>query len=232
MIARREFLTLAGATALCAGTAHAATLKDWVAGILMAGRFGGAGIPVRHFSMDGIAMAPNARWNDVVTADVRGAKSMPARGDITAFSLPGRGDWISRVIGLPGDRVEIRDLRVVLNGEPAVWQEAGTEEIETPAGRRLFLLRRETLPNAPPYNVGIETELDPQIYVLSDAMEVTVPDRRLFMLSDNRKNATDSRSLEVGFVPVENVIGRIVYRMRPDSGWLVPPSSVVGLPPE
>ena len=232
MIGRRNFLSCAFAGALCADTACAATLGDWAASFHIGFRFANAGIPFRSFSMSGGSMAPNARWNDIVTADMRGAKSVPARGDITAFSLPGRGDWISRVVGLPGDRVEIRDLRVVLNGEPAVWEEAGSQDIDTPKGRKLFSLQREILPNASPYMIGFEPDLNPAEFPFFNVREQTVPEGRLVMISDNRMNAVDSRQSVVGLVPIENVIGRIVYRMRPDSGWLVPPSSVAGLPPE
>jgi signal peptidase I len=133
--------------------------------------------------------------------------SQPERGDIVVFRLPkdDSTDYIKRVIGLPGDRIQMMDGVLHVNGQP-VKRERMDDFVETEEGRTNRVARwRETLPNGVTY-----TTLDLQPNSFYDNTPVyTVPADNFFMMGDNRDNSTDSRVLsQVGYVPFENIIGR------------------------
>jgi signal peptidase I len=132
----------------------------------------------------------------------------PTRGDVVVFKLPrdNETDYIKRVIGLPGDEIQMIHGVLHINGE-AVKKERIDDFIMTDAsGRERHVARyRETLPNGVSYPV-----LDLVNEGIGDNTEVyKVPERHFFMMGDNRDNSTDSRFLsEVGFVPFENLVGK------------------------
>jgi signal peptidase I len=146
--------------------------------------------------------------------------SAPARGDIAVFRFPKDDsvDYIKRVIGLPGDRIQMIDGTLQINGQ-AVERERIEDFVETYehqgalrpsspgyAGTTRRSRRwRETLPNGVSYTTlsldGIGPYANTQIY--------EVPPGHYFMMGDNRDNSSDSRVLSgVGYVPFENFIGR------------------------
>jgi signal peptidase I len=133
--------------------------------------------------------------------------SHPERGDIVVFRLPAdtSTDYIKRVIGLPGERIQMIDGVLHINGQPTK-RERIEDYIDTDEGRRTARVRRwrETLPNGVSY-----TTLDLPYNLQSDNTEVfTVPADHYFMMGDNRHNSTDSRFPQVGTVPFENLVGR------------------------
>jgi signal peptidase I len=133
----------------------------------------------------------------------------PQRGDIAVFKLPkdGETDYIKRVIGLPGDRVQVLDGRLRINGQMVQKAPDGFTEDRDAFGRVARVPRfRETLPNGVSYHV-IEREGDRGYF--DNTVEYVVPAGHYFMMGDNRDNSTDSRDLQsVGYVPLENFVGK------------------------
>ena len=134
--------------------------------------------------------------------------SPPDRGDVVVFRLPkdDSTDYIKRVIGLPGDRIQMINGLLHINGEP-VKRERIDDFIETEESDRAIRVKRwrETLPNGVSY-----TTLDLQDNGFYDnTQEYVVPADHYFMMGDNRDNSTDSRVLsQVGYVPFSHLIGR------------------------
>ena len=132
----------------------------------------------------------------------------PVRGDIVVFRLPkdDSTDYIKRVIGLPGDRIQMLEGVLHINGEP-VKRERVEDFIENEEGGRTTRVKRwrETLPNGVSY-----TTLDLVDNGFYDSTPVyVVPAGHYFMMGDNRDNSTDSRVLsQVGYVPVQNLVGK------------------------
>ncbi|MGH6793154.1 MAG: signal peptidase I [Methyloceanibacter sp.] len=132
----------------------------------------------------------------------------PERGDVVVFKLPrdNETDYIKRVIGLPGDEIQMVNGVLHINGTPVPKEEVDDYVVKEPSGRERHMARfRETLPNGVSYPV-----LDLVQSSFGDNTEVyRVPEDHFFMMGDNRDNSTDSRFLsEVGFVPFENLVGK------------------------
>jgi signal peptidase I len=132
----------------------------------------------------------------------------PERGDVVVFKLPrdNETDYIKRVIGLPGDEIQIIDGVLHINGQAVPKEKIADYVVTEPSGRERQLPQfRETLPNGVSYPV-----LDIVKSSFGDNTEVyRVPEDHFFMMGDNRDNSTDSRFLsEVGFVPFENLVGK------------------------
>jgi len=132
----------------------------------------------------------------------------PERGDVVVFKLPrdNETDYIKRVIGLPGDEIQMINGVLHINGQAVPKEKIDDYMVKEPAGRERHMARfRETLPNGVSYPV-----LDLVQSSFGDNTEVyRVPEDHFFMMGDNRDNSTDSRFLsEVGFVPFENLVGK------------------------
>ena len=127
-------------------------------------------------------------------------EGQPERGDVVVFKLPSDNstDYIKRVIGLPGDRIMVRDGVLIINGTPVGRQKVGAEDPEAPGGT-IYI---ETLPNG----------IDHRIREVSDdefgdhTREYVVPPGHYFVMGDNRDNSQDSRF--IGPIPAENLVGR------------------------
>src|SRR5690606_27707163 len=130
----------------------------------------------------------------------------PKRGDVVVFKLPSDPslDYIKRVVGLPGDRVQMRGGQLFINDEPVTRVKVG--EIADPditEMNRPVEVWRETLPNGVSYDT---LDLTPN-GIGDDTREFLGPQGHYFMMGDNRDSSTASRC-SVGFVPHENLVGR------------------------
>jgi signal peptidase I len=164
------------------------------------------------------------------SVDGRILSRLPKRGDVVVFRPPGAdGDFVKRVIGLPGDTIQVQGGMLILNGAnvpresrgnfampisanspcrvvPPAHQMIGTDD----KGHRacLYPAYRETLPGGRSYIVLDQVE-NP---VADDFGPIRVPEGHVFMMGDNRDDSLDSRFSPsvggVGLVPVENLVGR------------------------
>ncbi len=138
--------------------------------------------------------------------------ALPQRGDVVVFRWPGDRSqvWVKRVIGLPGDRIAMRNGHVVINGEVAQWQPDGFGRMETESGSHTPTQRLiETLPGGRKHLIFKLVAREP----LDNIAEVTVPPGHLFVMGDNRDNSADSRvpvsAGGVGMLPVADLVGRV-----------------------
>lgn len=149
----------------------------------------------------------------------------PTRGDVVLFRLPRDRQqvWVKRLIGLPGDTVQVRDGAVVINGRAVVQTANGMVQDHDDPARQVQLVR-ETLPNGQtwltydggPGSPGDDTEV------------FTVPSGQYLMMGDNRDNSLDGRfpaDIGVGLLPAENIVGRaemVVASWRPGASLFKP----------
>ncbi len=134
----------------------------------------------------------------------------PERGEIVVFRPLNdpQHNWVKRVIGLPGDRVQMKNGRLWINGKQLPLRAAGTGMVEDRYGQHHSVPRFiETLPG------GVEHPILKwqQDGALDNTPVFTVPAEHLFMMGDNRDDSWDSRvplaSNGIGFVPMDNLVG-------------------------
>ena len=151
----------------------------------------------------------------------------PKRGDVIVFKLPrdGKTDYIKRLIGVPGDRIQMKAGRLFINDEMVprdkisdfTYSEGGY------GGRAAQYL--ETLPGGVKHTIIELTDNGP----LDTTGVYTVPPGEYFMMGDNRDNSLDSRVPPeqggVGFVPFENLVGRaefLFFSIDESASWWAP----------
>jgi signal peptidase I len=157
--------------------------------------------------------------------------SQPDRGDIVVFKLPSdnRTDYIKRVIGLPGDRVQMIGGQLHINGQAVEDVPAGSLRIDGPFGPMDAAQISETLPNGRTFRIqdfGRGFDLD-------DTQVFEVPEGYYFMMGDNRDNSIDSRA-DVGLVPEENLVGKaqvVLFSWEPGASLRNPMSWFANLRP-
>jgi signal peptidase I len=135
----------------------------------------------------------------------------PEQGDVVVFKLPSdnKTDYIKRVVGMPGDTVQVRSGRLYINGQiidrHLVNQYNVTDRFGTVVQMREY---NETLPNGVVHTIYEEGDNGP----LDNTKIYTVPADHYFMMGDNRDNSQDSRvSHMVGPVPYQNLIGKAEF---------------------
>jgi signal peptidase I len=131
----------------------------------------------------------------------------PEQGDVVVFKLPAdnRTDYIKRIIGLPGDQVQLVDGRLKINGQIVAREDAGVFPVKSGSVSQTFRRYIETLPNGRRHAIIELSDTGP----FDNTGVYTVPPDHYFVMGDNRDSSRDSRFLtEVGFVPKRNLVGR------------------------
>jgi signal peptidase I len=139
------------------------------------------------------------------------ALSQPQQGDVAVFrNEPTGEDYVKRVIGQPGDRIQMKEGRLYINGVMLEREQIATgEDTDSSSLTVPVILYSETLPNGVVHTIQEISDDQP----LDDTAEYVVPPGHYFMMGDNRDRSADSRVLrQVGYVPSTNLIGKGEYR--------------------
>ena len=156
---------------------------------------------------------------DIFSGRILGGE--PQRGDVAVFKKPtdNQTDYIKRIVGLPGDTIQVVGGILQINGTPVTREEVGPY---TDDDGRVYTRYIETLPNGVKHPI-LETS-DHEF--LDNTAPYLVPPGHYFAMGDNRDNSQDSRVMsDVGFVPAENLIGRaefLFFSTDGTAGWLEP----------
>jgi signal peptidase I len=185
-----------------------------IAGVIVAGPGDPTAVrlPFRTFSIPSTSMEPTLRLGEYAFANMLAYGGQdPERGDIVVLTLPRDPStvYVKRVVGLPGEKLQMKNGVLQINGQAVPTESAGTYKLATTGQpERMVPLKRETLPNG----VTFDT-LDLVSNGFYDNTPVfDVPAGKYFLLGDNRDNSTDSRVLnQFGYIPRANVIGRISW---------------------
>lgn len=165
---------------------------------------------VEPFYIPSSSMEPSVRRGDLIWADKRyncpGCQQGVHRGDIAVFAYPNDRSvrYIKRVIGLPGDHIQIDGQQIWVNGQvlrhapPAPGSTTVTESI----GPRQWQVQWQ----APATQTSSQPDPNRAPHAPQTSADLTVPDGQVFVLGDNRLASTDSRSF--GTVPMQDILGR------------------------
>ncbi|MCC6718100.1 MAG: signal peptidase I [Acetobacteraceae bacterium] len=142
--------------------------------------------------------------------------SLPQRGDVAVFKVPrdNSTDYIKRIVGLPGDRVQMKSGQLYINGNMVPRRLLGDYLAEESSVRVQVRRFAETLPSS----TGTGGRVHDIVKMsdsggLNDTPEFKIPPDHVFAMGDNRDNSSDSRdpSGGVGFIPLENLVGRAEF---------------------
>lgn len=165
---------------------------------------------ITSYSMESGSMIPTLLVRERLQARTKAFEDQrPERGELAVFRPPHEPDvdFIKRVIGLPGDRIQLREGRLYLNGTvvertPVSAPEAAQLIQEYPDAR----VYRELLPGGVSYLIAELSDNEG----LDDTEEFVVPADHVFVLGDNRDRSNDSRS-NMGFIPISGVHGKPLF---------------------
>lgn len=134
----------------------------------------------------------------------RWSAKLPERGDVVVFRYPGNEsvNYVKRVVGLPGDRIQIRNKHLFVNDQEAGYKALPSDSIQDLPGGEDYQVFQETLENST-HSVILNRADETDFFG-----PVVVPPGHFFVLGDNRDSSDDSRYW--GTVPLKNLEGRVV----------------------
>ncbi len=151
-------------------------------------------------------------------------EKMPKRGDIVVFKYPkdNRTDFIKRVIGLPGDKIQVSRGRLYINDKEIERAFKGEKILKEYVIRpETYQEYEETLPEGFKHAIWEMSDFENKV---DNTPVLTVPEGHYFVMGDNRDRSDDSR-VHVGFVPKENLVGKaqIIFFSHNDKGSIFKP---------
>ena len=167
------------------------------------------------YKIPSVSMRPNILKGDHLFLNKAAYKRKgPKRGDVVVFIQPNKRhmEYIKRIVALPGETIEIRDNRLIINGQMLLYREVETQDLDAIKGQLNGKVYEET-------NGGVSYKI-----MLTEGgkaavnfKKITVPNGHCFVLGDNRENAEDSR--DFGPVPLRDIIGKVAYIYYPAESW-------------
>lgn len=135
--------------------------------------------------------------------------SAPERGDVIVFRQPKNESvaFIKRLVGLPGDRIEVREGILHINDAPVTRTRSGSGTAADGFAVMQYLEFEETFPDGGTHRIREMTDKG----ALDNTRVYTVPEGHFFMMGDNRDRSNDSRTPSVDMVPFENLIGKAQF---------------------
>jgi signal peptidase I len=175
----------------------------------------------RSFSTPSASNVPTLMVGEYFLANLHYNAARPAYGDRVVFRLSRDPEtsWVKRVVGLPGDRIQMKMGQLYINGNPCPMELVGRYETGDGAYRMVAQRYKETLPNGVTHDIlkltnGTEASQQPnfdpaRMFDPNNTIEYLVPRDHIFLLGDHRDNSMDSRFMQqMGYVPTANVFGR------------------------
>ncbi|HKT16507.1 MAG TPA: signal peptidase I [Stellaceae bacterium] len=143
----------------------------------------------------------------------------PHRGDVVVFKLPRDPsiDFIKRIVGLPGDRIQMKSGILYINDEPVKREKLGPYFYDENGRASTYVHYMEVLPNGYRHDIIELSDEGP----LDNTGVFTVPPNTYFMMGDNRDDSADSRDPDsgVGYVPAVNIVGRAEFIFFSTNGY-------------
>ncbi len=166
-------------------------------------------VSIRSYWMPATSMQPGLMKGDVLIAETGDFEDrLPKRGEVILYLLDPQTTFIKRVVGLPGDRVQMRDGVLFINGEKVARTKVGNQKITDAFGRDITVtVYEESLADSPDYLIVEISNSEP----FDNTPVIEVPPGHLFVLGDNRDNSLDSRSPRHGTIPITDLSDKPRY---------------------